>query len=446
VEIPEKYIRLIRDCLSQVRVREFEIFVKATRGESLKIKNGRPDQTEHKDGLGFALRLCRDGRMGFGYGADFSPAGVAAVIAKTLANARHLTPDPGFNFATPATLPTPPALCDTALEGITAEEKWRQATRLERAARACEPRISAVPMATYEDEWEITRLVNSSGLDLRLTRSLCHLAVMVVADADGEEETVTEQAHSLRFAALNPQELGEEAARHVAMLLGSQAGEGYHGPVLVARGVVAEMLEVLAEGLLAANVARQRSALAGRLGLKVYSGRVTLLDDGLLPGGVGTAPFDEEGTPRQRLVLVEKGILQRFLCDRLWARRLRLTPTGNARRNSVFSQPHAAPNNLFLQPGVRSPRQILADGGDVIYITDVIGMHTADAVSGRFSVGAQGVRYRPGRPAQAIRSVTLSGNLHDLFAGVAEVASDLKFFGGLGAPSVLFAHGSISGQ
>jgi PmbA protein len=209
--------------------------------------------------------------------------------------------------------------------------------------------------------------------------------------------------------------------------------------------VAASLLELLSTSLLAESVQKGRSLLAGRLGQEVAAPSANLIDDGLLPGGLETAPFDAEGNPRQRTVLLERGRLAGFLYDQYGANREGRASTGNASRPGALSPPSVQVSNLYLEPGSHSFEALLAEMGRGIIISNVLGMHTANPVSGDFSVGASGHWVEGGHISHPVKGIAISGNVLTLLSRLAVVGSDLRFWGRVGSPSLLIERLDVGG-
>ena len=169
-----------------------------------------------------------------------------------------------------------------------------------------------------------------------------------------------------------------------------------------------------------------------------------MIDDGLYPGGDQTRPFDDEGTPSRKTVIINKGIVSHLLYDTYWGKRDGVPSTGNADRKSAVSIPHLDFTNFYLSPGTKKPEELIMINRGIL-ITEVIGMHTADPISGDFSVGMQGFLVEKGEK-RPVRSMALTGNLHEFFSKIIDVGSDLRFYGSFGAPTISIEEASVSGE
>jgi PmbA protein len=189
----------------------------------------------------------------------------------------------------------------------------------------------------------------------------------------------------------------------------------------------------------AANVARGNSWLADRIGERIGSERVTLVDDGRLRGGLGTSPFDGEGTPTRETVVMEGGRLLTFVSDVYWGRRLGIASTGNASGGGVV-----APNNFYLAPGSGTLDDLVASTERGVLVLNTIGFATEHA-SGTYSRGARGIYIEDGAPLYAIDEFTIASAFGDMLAGIDGIAGDLRFDATIVSPSFRIAEMTISG-
>jgi PmbA protein len=207
--------------------------------------------------------------------------------------------------------------------------------------------------------------------------------------------------------------------------------------------VVAEFLSLLGTTLSADAVLKRRSLWVGKVGTAAAAAAVTVVDDPTLPGAVGSAPSDDEGQPTRRKALIEAGVLSGLLHSLETAHKMGVAPTGNGFRGDFQSLPLPRPGNLVLQPGGSSPASWVGAAGSILLVDDIMGAHTMNPVSGDFSVGASGFICEGGA-RRPFRGATIAGNLGALFASIAAVGDDLRFFGSVAAPSVLVGSLDIS--
>ena len=172
----------------------------------------------------------------------------------------------------------------------------------------------------------------------------------------------------------------------------------------------------------------------------------TLIDDPFLGGGCFNAPFDDEGVPCIRRELVSGGVLEGFLHNSYSVRKTGRGTAGSAFRGSFKSIPVPGPTNLFVAPGTADADELVESLGNGIYIQDVMGMHTADSISGDFSVGITGYEVRGGKKERAVCEMTISGNVMSLLEGIAATGSGISFAGQVGSPPVLVDGLSVSGR
>jgi len=165
-----------------------------------------------------------------------------------------------------------------------------------------------------------------------------------------------------------------------------------------------------------------------------------------LPGGVATSPFDDEGIPRTRTVLVKDGVLSSFLYDFYSARKDKVEPSGNGFRGSFKVPPSVGFTNFFLDRGETKREELISGVDKGLYVMETMGMHTADPVSGDFSVGVSGLWIERGNLSFPVHGVTIAGNLLDLLNCIDAVGDDLEFYGSLGSPTIRISDLLISGE
>ena len=208
----------------------------------------------------------------------------------------------------------------------------------------------------------------------------------------------------------------------------------------VARSLVGNIFEAV-HGM---AIYREQSFLTGKLGEKVASERVTVIDDGTIPGLFGTSPFDDEGVPSRRTVVIERGVLKSYLLNCYAARKLGLKTTGNASRG-LAGNASIGHGNFFLEKGVQTPDEIVGGIRNGFFVTETQGFGV-NIVTGDYSQGAAGLWIRDGELAFAVSEVTIAANLRDMLLGLETVGCDLEFRGPVAAPTVKIGEMTVGGK
>jgi len=208
--------------------------------------------------------------------------------------------------------------------------------------------------------------------------------------------------------------------------------------------VATSILEHIFEGVNGDSVYRGASFLAGKLGQKIASENVNVIDDGTMPGGFGTAPFDGEGIPTRRTVVIENGVLKSYVLNTYTARKLGLQTTANASRG-LAGTPGIGPGNYFLQPGTKTQQQIIGEIKEGLYVTEFLG-HGANLVTGDYSRGASGLWISGGELAFPVEEITVAGNLKEMFLNISEIANDLEFRGAVASPTIRIDGLTVGGE
>ena len=208
--------------------------------------------------------------------------------------------------------------------------------------------------------------------------------------------------------------------------------------------MAASLLRSLASAISGYSLYKGASFLAGKLGTKIGSDLLNVIDDGTIPGALGSRPFDGEGLPIRKKSVVENGELKTYLLDTYSGKKLGMASTGNASR-SVGDAPGVAPANFYLLPGKDSPEQIIASVKSGLYVTEMIGSGV-NMVTGDYSRGAAGLWIEDGELAFPVEEITIAGNLKDMFHNIEMVGNDLDMRGRIAAPTVKISRMTIAGE
>jgi PmbA protein len=227
-------------------------------------------------------------------------------------------------------------------------------------------------------------------------------------------------------------------------MLGARKVKSQKVPVIFDPQMAGSFVGNIASAANGDAIFKKSSVFAPLLGKSIGPKTVTVVDDGRLPRGLGTSPFDGEGVPTRRTAILEKGRLTSFLYDAFTARKAKAKTTANAGR-SYSSLPSIQPNNLYLEPGTTPPESLIREVKNGFYVTSMLGSG-ADPVTGDFSRGANGLWIENGELARPVQEVTVAGNLLEMISRIDGIGSDLQFRGSSGAPTLRFSELTVAGE
>jgi PmbA protein len=438
-------------CVQQIKTRRvdgYEIYLAQSISTSVEVRDEELEAFKRSQSMGVGLRIIKDQRLGFSYCRSFDAPEIARLIQAAIDGAGNLPSDPLYGFTgPPGDLRAPPNIYDERIKHILPRERIDKAMAMEAAALSLDPkRVKRVGRATYEDAERKVFLVNSEGVKVDFTSSIFTGGVMAVAEEGSESEMGWDFDFHRCFEGLDVVRIGREAARKAGEKLGGRPVKSAFYPALIRNEVACQFLSVLAPSFAVENLRKGKSLLSDGVGLGAFSPKVTIYDDGLHPQGMATFPFDGEGVESQKTPVVISGRVTGFLYDFYWAKREGGRSTGNSTREGIKAPPSLGISNLYVEGGDKSFSDLLGDFHNGVVIEEVMGIHTANPISGDFSLGAAGFWVERGRRVHPVKGIAISGNLLDLWKSVEEVGADFRFMGRLGSSSLRTSKIAISGH
>jgi len=373
-----------------------EVFCVSSSSTTIEAKKQQVDALEAACEQGVGLRLLVKNRIGFAYSSSFDPDALKRLVTEALASANSSEPDsanclPLLPSAYPEVSTSDPALMEVTEEQIV---DW--AVAMEKAALERDPRIRAVRKSSVSTGHGEKCIISSTGIDICVPYTVVSASLMAMAEEGGDSQSGWEFDYSRRAGRLDTRKVGVAAADRALGLLGARSVGSASVPVVLENSVTADFLGVLASSFSADNVLKGKSLLAKREGSRIASPLISIIDDGLMPDGIATSPADDEGAPRMRCTLVEEGVLKGFLHDSYTARRTGAVSTGNAVRGGFKSVPSVGISNFFIEPGTVSLEELL-DMEKGLFVTEAMGVHTANPISGIFPSVSRGSGWKRGR-------------------------------------------------
>jgi PmbA protein len=379
--------------------------------------------------------------------SDLSAAAIERMAEETAALARATAPDPMAGLPEGPFASESPDLCllDPADREVGVEARIEDARGAETAARARDPRIVNSEGSQVGSVFSRVSYGNSEGFLDQFESASHSLFSEPVARANGAMQrdywlTVGRSLASLEA----PASVGRRAADRALARLGASRVRTCEVPVIFDPLTARSLLGHLVSCVSGYAVYREATYLAGRLGEEVAAPTLTVVDDGRLPAALGSCPFDGDGLPTRRTVVVERGVLQSYLLDTYSARKLGLASTGNASRSPGGSA-GAAPTNLWIEPGDRSLEEIVADTERGLLVTELIGMGF-NPVTGDYSRGAAGLWIEQGRIIHPVEEITVAGHLAEMLSSIDAVGNDLLRLGRVSSPTLRVARMTVAGE
>ncbi len=425
-----------------------ECVVREGREFGVTVRMGEIETLKEAGSKALGLRVLVGHKAASCYTSDFSRDGLERALNDALGMARYTSEDPLHGLPEPELLGQVEGdlrLYSDDIDGLPVEERIEMARRCERAAIDADPRIRNSEGATFESASGSRVLANSGGFVGEYRRSYCALSAVPIAQSDGAMQRDYWYSVSRSLSGLQePEEVGRIAAQRTVRRLNARKVETCHVPVIFDPLTAKSLLDNLFEAVSGESVYRESTFLARRLGEQIAAEQVTIMDDGTMPGGFGTSPFDDEGVPTRRTAVIEKGVLKSFLLNCYTGRKLHMATTGNASRG-LAGNPGIGPGNFYLTPGPHSPEEIIRSVQRGFYVVECIGFGV-NLVTGDYSRGAVGLWIENGEFAYPVEEVTIAGNLMDMLRGMEMIGNDLEFRGAVAAPTVKIAEMTVGGR
>ncbi|MCX7974913.1 MAG: TldD/PmbA family protein [Candidatus Aminicenantes bacterium] len=423
----------IKKCLKK-GAEAAEIYLENGRNLTIEVRNGEIERIQEAASYGAGLRIIIKGRMAFASSNDLKEKSLDEAINRAIAFAKITSADPANVLPDDPRVSPVEGLYDPLIRQVPIDEKIELLRRLEKLAMK-DSRITKSGGATYrEGEGEII-LANSNGLLKSFQATVCGYGIEVVAEK-GEQKSSGSDFRQRRFYADLPplEEVASKAAREASEMLDPRPVKTQRAAVIFDREVAYALLGGILSALNGERVLQGASFLGKKLGQKIASDFLTLIDDGLRPKGLASKPFDGEGVATQRRIIVHKGILQGYMYNTIVAKRAGVESTGNASRNSFSSLPGIGPHNFYMEAGQAKPEDIIKATKTGFLVKEITG-YGINPVNGHFSGGASGFWIENGRIAFPVKGLTIAGSADEILFGLDLVANDLDLNRIVAAPT-----------
>jgi PmbA protein len=413
------------------------------------VRLGQVETLKESGSKSIGVRVFFGQRAASTYSSDFSHEGLDRMVSSALALAKITSEDPfsGIPEASQlGALSGDLALYHEDVYSLPGPDRIDYARRAEKAALDFDPRIKNSEGGSFDAATGHKVLANSHGFVGEYRRSYCSVAAVPIAQTENgamQRDYWYSVARTLKKLDA-PEQVGKVAAERTLRRLGARKAKTAHVPIVFDPMVSTSILEHIFEGVNGDSVYRGASFLAGKLGQKIAGDNVVVIDDGTMPGGFGTSPFDGEGVPTRRTLVIENGVLKSYLLNTYTAKKLGLQTTGNASRG-LAGMPGIGPGNYFLQPGSKTPKQLISGIKEGLYVTEFLGQGV-NLVTGDYSRGASGLWIAGGEFAYPVEEITVAGNLKELFFNISEIANDLEFRGSVAAPTIRIDGLTVGGE
>ncbi|MFN8009839.1 MAG: TldD/PmbA family protein [Holophagaceae bacterium] len=432
-----------------------EAYVTVSRSRKAKVKNGVLDDLTASKRGGLGVRVLRGDGAGLACGlattTDLSRRDFRDLFATAFELAALGDRDPWIRQALPSGDDDLPGRYRPEVESLAPESRIERAHALEQAARKASEKVSAVRESSWSDGSGASLLLTQHGVRACDLASTCSAVLELAVEEDGDRQAAWHWDMGRVPADLDLAAIGRAAVLKGERKLKPASLPAGRYRVVLDPEVSVDLLGIVADMLSAEAVLKGRSLFKGRLGERIASPLLTLVDDGrMLPGpdgrgGLASEPWDAEGLPTRRNVLIEDGVLRTYLHTLKTAAEMGVEPTASAGRG-IGSNPAVTTFNLFPAAGSKRAADLHRDAGEGVLITEIMGLHTVDPVSGDLSVGASGVRIRGGQLAESVDKLTLAGNFKDLLARIVAVGNDLTWYGSSAGVSLLLEDLALGGS
>lgn len=413
------------------QVREAEIYLEKEEIVHVDIQKDQVDFAKEISTCGLGVRVILEDKMGFAYSTDLS--NIRQTVKNAVFNARCNVADGNFAIAPESKYPKVKGVYDEEIRHMDLEEAVNFAKIMLQTANSqnCQPTSGGVSAGCFK-----TLILNSEGV-FSQDLSTVFSGFISVNTPDGEGVSTAHQSDISRYRDLDPEQISGDACKIAKDSRGGKPVETSDMNVILDYNAAASLTSTFTMALNADNVQRGRSLYADKVGEEVLSTSLSVYDDGTLQKGLNSSRSDGEGIPSQKTTLVENGILKNFIYDLYTAQKGGVASTGNGMRSSFSDMPSVGFSNIIMDfkdlYGISEVKKGLL-------VTDVLGAHTANPISGDFSVEAMNAFYIEGGDiAYPVKKAMLSGNIFTALQKSCASSKKVRQIGSFVLPPILIS-------
>lgn len=417
------------------------------------VRLGQVETLKESGSRAVGLRVFNGLRTASTSSSDLSKEGLEKLVEGAVALARITSEDPFIGLPEESEFGQLSGNLGLYFEDVNEQppaERIEIARRCEAAAMAFDTRIQNSGGGDFDTATSHKVMVNSRGFLGEYRRSYCGFSAAPIAhDEHGRMQRNYWYSSSRTTRKLgDPEEIGRIAAERTLRRLGARQVKTQSAPVVFSAEIARSLMGNIFEAANGDSIYRHATFFDGMLGERVAGENITVVDDGTMVfdgiGGFGTSPYDGEGLPTRRTVLVERGILKSYVTNTYTARKLGLKSTGNASRG-LAGNPGIGAGNFYLEPGTMTPDELIGDVQRGLYVTETMGFGV-NLVTGDYSQGASGLWIENGELTFPVEEITIAGNLKDMYRNISAIGNDLNFRSASAAPTIRVEGMMIAGS
>ncbi len=425
-------------------IEDVEVVIESARETEVRVYKGEIESLTMAESANAGIRVLREGKQGFATCGSLEFTQLLRALERARENADLTPPDPLNGLAVPDDVELPELdLVAADFDDYDVDTKVRFAKEMERSLADSDPAISDVQYCTYADADSQFVIASTKGLIRHQRRTTAYAYLEAIATDGKNPQTGFGYTVGRSFSQLDPDAAVSEAKTLALRMLGAVKPKSGQVTVVLDPKMTATFLSIIGGALSAKSVQRGRSIFTSRLGEKVASPLIDLIDNPTDGRFLAASTIDGEGLASRNNHLIVDGVLQEFLYDTYSAKQDGRASNACATR-SAGSLPSPGPRSLLLRPGIKNQEAIISQVDNGILVQSMSGIHSGvNAVSGDFSVGVEGLRIKNGSLAEPVREATISSSLQRMLSEVIEVGNDIRFLPSIAAGQTL-AIGSMS--
>ncbi len=433
--------------LKKKNIDSYEVLQKKIKKITVEVFKGKPENFKESEENQIAIRILKNKKIGFTYisNRDLSDEMIDKTIENMITFANFTDSDEFYSFSKDSKTFVQSSINSDILS-LTVEKMIELSCRIEEASYGYDKRIKNVKNAgVTKGEIEV-KFINSAGGEKFYKSNFIGASVVTVAQ-DGNESYMGYENYISRKFDLSVDNIGINASKKAVRLFGSTKGKSMKCPVIIENEMVADLFSLISTSFFMENIDKKKSLFfQNSYGDVIANKCITLIDDGTIKDFNGTAPFDDEGIKTTKTYLIQDGTLKNFLNNNYYATKYKQKNTGNGFKPSFKAQPSISITNLILSPGEREIEKGIKDISHGLYIVNLMGLHTANPITGDFSLGAEAILIENGELTTPVKEIVLTGNLKSLLLNIKEIYNDVKSVGVIYTPSVFVEQMEVSGS